>query len=166
MIILFVTSAIILQRLLELRLARRNMAWALSQGAREYGANHYVLFICLHCLWIVSFNLEWFYMRPAMPPFWGAIAVLILIAQFLRYWAIATLGKRWNTRIVVLRGIPKVSSGPYRYLKHPNYIAVIIEIWAVPLLIGAWHTALVFSVLNAMLLYGIRIPAEEEALEN
>lgn len=165
MIVIFITAAIILQRLLELRLAKRNMAWALSRGGREHGADHYVLFIYLHCLWIVSFNLEWFYRRPAMPPFWETLAVLIIMAQFLRYWAITTLGKRWNTRIIVLRGIPKVGSGPYRYLKHPNYIAVILEIWAVPLLIGAWYTALVFSVLNAMLLYCIRIPAEEKALE-
>lgn len=166
MILLFVTSAIILQRLLELRLAKRNMAWALSRGAREYGADHYVLFLYLHCLWIVSFNLEWFSLRPAIPPFWGAIAVLIVAAQFLRYWAIATLGKRWNTRILILQGVPKVSSGPYRYFRHPNYIAVIVEIWAVPLVIGAWYTALFFSVLNAMLLYYIRIPAEEKALKN
>ena len=166
MILLFVTSAIILQRLLELRLAKRNMAWALSRGAREYGADHYVLFLYLHCLWIVSFNLEWFSLRPAIPPFWGAIAVLIVAAQFLRYWAIATLGKRWNTRILILQGVPKVSSGPYPYFRHPNYIAVIVEIWAVPLVIGAWYTALFFSVLNAMLLYYIRIPAEEKALKN
>jgi methyltransferase len=81
----------------------------------------------------------------------------------LRYWAIATLGPRWNTRVLVVPGMPAVTSGPYRYLKHPNYLAVIVEILALPLVHGAWITALVASALNAVLL-GIRIPCEEGAL--
>ncbi len=165
-LLLAVTLIIIVQRLYELVLSRKNYLWALAQGAREYGAQHFPLFIVLHSLWILSFNLEWLLLKPTIPQGWPFLALALLAAQILRYWAIASLGRRWNTRILIIPGLTPVSSGPYRFFKHPNYIAVCIEIAAIPALLGAWYTAAAFSLLNASLLVFIRIPAEERALDS
>lgn len=161
-----VLSIVVVQRLSELVLARRNYRWAMHHGGREYGADHYWLFIVLHSLWLVCMALESLILRPPVPIWWPFSLALIVVAQVLRYWAITTLGRRWNTRIVVFNQMPKVQSGPYRYIRHPNYVAVALEIAAIPALVGAWHTALLFSIANGALLLLIRIPAEERALEN
>ncbi len=95
----------------------------------------------------------------------NSACVLILAAQLLRYWTIATLGRQWNTRIVVSTSQPLVKTGPYHFFKHPNYLAVVLEIAFVPSFIGAWYTAIIFSIFNGALLYFIRIPAEEQALK-
>jgi methyltransferase len=164
-LLLTVTLIIIIQRLYELVLSRRNYLWALAKGAREYGAEHFPLFIVLHSLWILSFNLEWLLLKPPVPQGWPFLALGILTAQILRYWAIGTLGRRWNTRILIIPGLSPVTSGPYRFFRHPNYIAVCIEIAAIPALLGAWYTAAVFSLLNMSLLFFVRIPAEERVLD-
>ena len=161
----FLTGFIIIQRLSELAVSRRNYRWALQQGGREYGADHYWLFVVLHTLWIVAFNLEWLLRKPTIAKLWPFLLVLILVAQVIRYWAIITLGRRWNTRIMVIKALPLVKSGPYRFFKHPNYLAVILEIAAIPAFIGAWYTAIIFSIVNGVLLFFIRIPAEERALK-
>lgn len=161
----FLTCFIIIQRLSELAVSRRNYRWALQQGGHEYGADHYWLFVVLHTLWIVAFNLEWIWRKPTLPKLWPFLLVLILLAQVIRYWAIFALGRRWNTRIMVIKALPLVKSGPYRFFKHPNYLAVILEIAAIPAFIGAWNTAIIFSILNGVLLFFIRIPAEERALK-
>jgi methyltransferase len=102
---------------------------------------------------------------PAAPPRGPSLAAAVaaLLAQALRWWSIAALGDRWNTRIVVLPGAAPVRRGPYRFLRHPNYVAVVIEVAALPLAYGSWRTALLFSAANAALL-AVRIPAEERAL--
>ncbi|MEE4166610.1 MAG: isoprenylcysteine carboxylmethyltransferase family protein [Desulfocapsaceae bacterium] len=166
MIVIVISVVLIVQRFSELLLSRRNIGWAMAHGAREYGNDHYWLFIALHSMWIVAINVEWYVLRPTIPSFWPIIAAILILAQLIRYWAIKTLGKRWNTRIVVMPDLPLVVAGPYRFFKHPNYLAVVLEIAAVPALVGCWYTAIVFSILNAVLLFFIRIPAEEKALRS
>ena len=161
-----VLTIVIVQRLSELALARRNYRWAMHHGGREYGADHYWLFIVLHSLWLVCVALESLLLQSSVPTWWPLFLALILVAQVLRYWAISTLGHCWNTRIVIFNQMPRVRTGPYRYLRHPNYVAVALEIAAIPALVGAWYTALLFSIANGALLLLIRIPAEERALKN
>ena len=158
-----VVTAVAVQRVVELRLAKRNEAWARERGAVEHGAGHYPLFFVLHSAWLVGFVVEALW-RDALPSTWPAFAAAILVAQVLRYWAIASLGKRWNTRVLVLPEAPLVERGPYRLLRHPNYVAVVIELAAVPLLFGAAWTAAIIGVLNLVLLLGVRIPCENRAL--
>src|SRR5262249_54728906 len=152
------------ERVLELRLSRRNAARAFARGAFEIGRAHYRWMRLLHTAFFASCALEvlvWrreIDLRLAIP-----MLALALAAQALRYWAIATLGERWNVRVIVVPGQPVETGGPYRWLRHPNYLAVVIEGFAVPLAGGAWLTAIAFTALNAWLL-GVRIRAEERAL--
>lgn len=160
-----VLSIVIIQRLSELLLARRNYAWAMRHGGREFGADHYWLFVVLHSVWLVSLSFECLLRQPSVSPWWPLLLGLIILAQIVRYWAISSLGKRWNTRIVVFKTMAVVKSGPYRYMNHPNYLAVAIEIFSIPALLGAWYSAVAFSIANAALLLLVRIPAEEGALQ-
>lgn len=166
MIFVFGLAGLIgLQRLLELRLATRNRAWALAQGAKEFGAAHYPLFFGLHTGWMVGWVVETLWRGAALNSLWYVWLAIFVAAQGLRYWAIASLGRFWNTRILVIPGRQPVRRGPYKYMPHPNYVAVALELASVPLIFGAWLTALVASLLNAALLLGVRIPAEKKALE-
>jgi len=151
------------QRVLELRLAQANLRWALSQGGQEYGRGHYPLFFLLHIGWMLGWLLEGLARQQLSPIWWLWLAVFAL-AQALRYWAIRSLGRYWNTRIIIVPGAKRIKSGPYRYLRHPNYLAVALELLSLPLIFNAWITALVATLLNALLLLAIRIPAEEKAL--
>lgn len=162
--ILFI--GIVGQRLLELRVAKRNEAWARQQGAQEHGAGHYPLFFVLHTGWLLAWPLEAWATGPALGVGWWAFLAVFMAAQALRYWAISSLGRRWNTRILVLPGEPLVRRGPYRFIPHPNYVAVVLELAAVPLVFGAYWTAAIVSGLNLALLLGIRIPAEVHALRD
>lgn len=149
------------QRLSELRVARANERWAREQGATEYGQAHYPLFFVLHPAWMLSTLLEGRANRGRV----HVPALLLLLAlQPLRYWVMRTLGRYWNTKILIVPGGQRVTGGPFRYIKHPNYAVVALEIAAAPLAVGAWRTALAFSLLNAALLLGLRIPAENAAL--
>ncbi len=159
-----IAGLILIQRLLELRLAHRNRAWALRAGAKEFGANHYPLFIVLHTGWLIGWLIEAWERGPHLSRWWVPWLILFGLAQLLRYWAIASLGRSWNTRILVIPGQPLIRRGPYRYLSHPNYLAVVVELVSVPMIFGAWLTALLVSLLNAALLFGVRIPAENAAL--
>ncbi|MGZ6162470.1 MAG: isoprenylcysteine carboxyl methyltransferase family protein [Myxococcaceae bacterium] len=153
-----------LERVVELVLSARNARLARARGGVETGQGHYPVMAVFHGLFLVACALEVVLLRRPFPgaPGWVALGV-VLGAQALRYWAIATLGWRWNTRIVVVPGTTPVTAGPYRWVRHPNYVAVIAEMIALPLVHGAWLTALVFSVGNALLLR-VRIRAEERAL--
>ena len=153
-----------LQRLLELLLARRNEKRARARGAVEKGRGHYPFIVGLHTLWLVSTLVEGLLRGPELPAYWPVPLALFLIVQPLRYWAILSLGASWNTKILVVPGAKAVSRGPYRYLSHPNYVVVAVEILTFPLLFGAWLTALVFTVLNAAVLR-VRIGEEERALK-
>lgn len=155
---------VVVQRLAELRLAKRNEAWARSQGAVEHGAGHYPMFFVLHTVWLLAWPFEAWLGGPSLAPSWPLWLGAFAAAQVLRYWAIATLGRRWNTRILVLPDLAPIRRGPYRVLPHPNYAAVILELAALPLIFGAWWTALGIGVANLVLLLGVRIPAESRAL--
>jgi methyltransferase len=158
-----VLAAVVLQRLLELVLSKRNEAWLRLRGAYEVGRKHYKYLGALHILFFATLIAEIFFYRRNMPRWWWMPFSLFLLAQGLRFWSIGTLGRRWTTRIMALPGASVVTTGPYRYLRHPNYTAVVLELLSLPLIFGAYYTALVFSVLNAALMR-IRIPAEERAL--
>ena len=153
-ILAFVTA----ERLLELVIARANTRRLLDEGAAEHGAGHYPLIFAVHAAWLITLWV----LAPARPVdgFWLALFVLLQLARF---WVIATLGRRWTTRIIVLPGAPLVKGGPYRFLDHPNYWVVAGEIAVLPLVFGLPLVALAFSILNAIVL-AIRIRAEEQAL--
>jgi methyltransferase len=153
-----------LERLVELRLSTRNARRAFARGGVERGRGHYGVMVALHTLFLFACAAEVIVFDRPFSAGAGALAfTLALLAQGLRYWAIATLGEQWNTRVIVVPGRPPITGGPYRFLKHPNYVAVVLEIAAVPLIHGAWLTALVFSAGNAALL-AVRIRSEEAAL--
>lgn len=148
---------LVLQRLGELVLARRNTRRLLARGAVEHGAAHYPLIVALHAAWLISIAvLGWG--RPVHPGWLAAFALL----QLFRLWILGTLGPRWTTRIIVLDE-PLVRRGPFRLLRHPNYTLVVLEIAVAPMVLGLTTVALVFSVLNAAVL-AIRIRAENAAL--
>ena len=156
---------VVAQRLLELRVARGNEAWARANGAVEYGREHYPLFFLLHSCWLLGLLLESLWRGATLGAGWPVWLLLYAVAQLGRYWAITSLGRYWNTRILIVPGGERVRRGPYRFLSHPNYAVVALELLSGPLIFGSWITALVASVLNAALLLGVRIPAEERALE-
>ncbi len=157
-------AALAAERIVELMLSSRNARWARARGAIEYGAAHYPAMAAFHALFIVSCAAEAGLLRPLQAPLLGSAALSgALLAQALRYWAVSTLGRRWNTRIIVAPGAAPITSGPYRWLRHPNYLAVVLEMFCVPMIYGCWRTALVFSAGNAILLR-VRIKAEEAAL--
>ncbi|HEY0782081.1 MAG TPA: isoprenylcysteine carboxylmethyltransferase family protein [Thermoanaerobaculia bacterium] len=151
-------------RLVELAISWRHQERLLAQGAVEVAPGHYRVMVLLHTAFLVAGPLEvWLLGRPFRPLLAAAMLVVLGAAMALRYWAIATLGVRWTTRILCLPGEPAVARGPYRFIRHPNYLAVVVEIAALPLVHGAWLTAALFSVANAALLR-VRIAAEETAL--
>ena len=152
-----------LQRLLELRYSRRNERRLRARGAVERGAGHYPAMVAIHTLWLLSTLVEGLLRGPEPPVWWPAPLAVFLLVQPLRYWAILSLGTSWNTKILVVPGAKPVRSGPYRYLNHPNYVVVVVEILTFPLIFGAWITALVFTVLNAAIL-SVRIREENRAL--
>lgn len=160
---LAVTAAVGLERLAELVVARRNERWAQERGGVEHGAGHYPVMVALHTGLLAAIPLE-AVLRDRQPPrAWPVLLGACFAAQGLRWWCISTLGPRWNTRVIVLPGAPPVVAGPYRLLDHPNYVAVVVEGLALPLLAGASRTAAAFSVANALLLRH-RIRVEDEAL--
>jgi methyltransferase len=161
---LAVLAALGTERILELIISARNARRAFAAGALEAGAGHYPAMAAFHTLFLVSCAAEAMVFGRSFPPWlaWLALAAA-LCAQALRYWALATLGRRWNTRIIVWPNAEPVTSGPYRWIRHPNYLAVVIEMICVPMIYGCWRTAMVFSTGNAILLR-IRIKTEEEAL--
>lgn len=153
-----------LQRLLELRLSARNEAALRAQGAIEAGAGLMPWMRLFHATWLVAMVAEVFYFERPFIPLLAACAMLCALAgQALRYAAIRELGSRWTVRVLVLPDVPPVRRGIYRYLRHPNYVGVVLEIAFIPLIHGAWLTALVFTVLNALILRA-RIRTEEAAL--
>jgi len=158
-------GVVLVQRIAELRLARRNEARARERGAQEFGAGHYPVFFLLHGAWLLMWVTEALRRGPELAPAWPLWLGLFVAAEVLRYWAIGSLGPYWNTRILVVPGVAPVARGPYRFLRHPNYVAVVLELAALPLVFGAWHTALVVGLANLVLLVGVRIPTEMRALQ-
>lgn len=155
---LVILSIVTAERLVELLLANRNTRRLLGRGAKEYAPGHYPLIVALHASWLAT--LWWLAPGRSID---AALLLLFVIVEFGRIWVLASLGPRWTTRIIVLEGAPLVRKGPYRYLDHPNYVVVAAEIALLPLVFGLWRTALVFSLMNALLL-AVRIRAENRAL--
>lgn len=155
---IIILALVTLLRLGELILARRNTAALLARGAFEASPGHYPWIVTLHASWLAA--LWW--LAPAQPTSWPWIGLFLLL-QALRIWVLATLGERWTTRIIVLPGAPLVRSGPFRFLRHPNYAVVVAEIAVLPLAFGLWEVALLFTLLNLIVLR-VRIRAEEMAL--
>lgn len=163
---IFVTFVVLvaLQRLAEVRLSRRNETELRKLGAREHAAGHFIAMQLLHTLWLVSVILEVTLLRPQFQFWVSALATLCFgMGQCLRYAAIHALGVRWSVRVLTLPGAAPVTRGVYRYLRHPNYLGVVLEIAALPLMHSAWRSAVVFSLANAVLL-AVRIRKEERAL--
>ena len=155
---------VVVARLVELGVARRHLQWARQRGGAEFGAGHYPVMVLLHAGLLVGCLVEVLVLRaPFVPALAVTMLALLLAAHALRWWCIRSLGPQWNTRVVVVPGLPLVSRGPYRFLRHPNYVAVVAEGIALPLVHGAWVTAVVFTVCNAALL-AVRIRVEERAL--
>jgi methyltransferase len=156
--------AVGLERVAELVVSRRNAAWSFARGGVESGQGHFPAMVVLHSSLLVGAVAEvWLADRPFLPWLgWPALA-LALASQGLRWWCIATLGHRWNTRVIVVPGLPLVTGGPYRWFAHPNYVAVVVEGLVLPLVHTAWLTAVVFTVANAALLR-VRLRVETHAL--
>lgn len=156
--VIAILGFVTLQRLAELLLARANTQRLLAMGAIEHGRSHYPLIVAIHASWLIC--LWW--LAPGRAIHWPFL-ILFALLQLGRLWVIRTLGNRWTTRIIVLPGAPLISGGPFRFVTHPNYLVVIGEIAALPLVFGLWPLAVVFSLLNAAVLW-IRIRAENRAL--
>ncbi|MBB5160426.1 isoprenylcysteine carboxyl methyltransferase family protein [Mycobacterium sp. AZCC_0083] len=152
------------ERVAELVVSQRNLATSKARGGSEFGAGHYPVMVVLHTALLASCLAEVLVLhRPFIPILgWSMLAVAVA-AQGLRWWCITTLGWQWNTRVIVVPGAARVTGGPYRYLSHPNYVAVALEGVALPLVHSAWITALAFTALNAALMMA-RIKVENAAL--
>jgi methyltransferase len=152
------------ERCFELWLSARNARAARARGGVESGRGHYPVMALVHGALLVACAAEVVFLHRPFPGALGWMCLaLVLGAQVLRYWAVLTLGERWNTRVIVVPGAAPVTAGPYRWVRHPNYVAVVVEVAALPLVHGAWLTAAVFSGVNAVVLR-TRIRAEEQAL--
>ena len=156
-----ILSLVTLQRAAELYIAHRNTKRLLAKGGFELGSNHYPLIVALHTLWLAGLWYLVIYQAPLAQMPW-IYAYLVLEAA--RGWVIAALGSRWTTRIIVVPGEQLVDQGPYKYVRHPNYIVVACEIFILPMAFGLWWYAILFTALNAAMLYW-RIRAEDEALK-
>ncbi|MEO6704038.1 MAG: isoprenylcysteine carboxyl methyltransferase family protein [Jatrophihabitantaceae bacterium] len=159
---LLLILAVAAERIGELVVSQRNLAWSRARAGVEFGAGHYPVMVVLHTGLLVGCLIE-AHWRAFVPALGWPMLALVLAAQGLRWWCIATLGRQWNTRVVIVAGAGRVTGGPYRWFSHPNYLAVIVEGFALPLVHTAWLTALVFTVLNAALLR-VRIGVENRAL--
>ncbi len=157
-------ALVALQRVAELVLSRAHERRLAARGGYEVGRGHYAPMVAMHVLFLIAAPLEVVLLaRPFLPRLAVFAITVLLAAQALRLWTLWTLGDRWTTRVVVVPGEPRVARGPFRFLRHPNYLAVAAEIAALPLVHTAWLTAISFSALNAVLL-AVRVRVEERAL--
>lgn len=157
---------VVVQRIGELAISKRNSNWMARQGGYEVGREHYKLILFIHTLFFVGIWAEVLIFR-AKPPSWAWVPLLLFAgAQLLRYWCIYSLGRYWNTRIWVVPGHKPKVTGPYKYLRHPNYVIVAIELLVFPVIFGAYLTAAIVTFINTLSLVLIRIPMEEYALKD
>jgi methyltransferase len=156
---LIIFTYVIMQRLAELVYANANTRRLLAEGGREHGAKHYPLFILLHSGWLAAIAL---FAAPTSAPDMLLLGIF-LASQAFRFWTLAIIGRWWTTRIISAPHFPRVRRGPYRFIKHPNYALVVLEIAVLPLLLGAPAMAIIFSILNAVLLWW-RIRIENDVL--
>lgn len=165
MLFFIVISFIIAQRLTELMIAKRNELKLKELGGYEVGMSHYKIVVALHTLFFFSLILEGYFIRDVLLSGWQALLILFVLLQVIRIWTIRSLGMYWNTKIIILPGAAPIIKGPYRWIRHPNYLIVILELLIIPLMFQAYVTALCFTILNIFLLLKIRIPQEEQALQ-
>ncbi|MFX3622762.1 MAG: isoprenylcysteine carboxyl methyltransferase family protein [Ectobacillus sp.] len=154
---------IVMQRSMELLVARRNEKRLKQKGALEFGKRHYKYMVLLHTMFLAALLFEVQLFQREISPLWPLLLLLFIGTQLLRVWAIASLGEYWNTKIIVLPNADVVATGPYKWLRHPNYTVVILEILFIPFLFQAYITAMLFTFLNGLILY-VRIQEEEKAL--
>ncbi|UCF69207.1 MAG: isoprenylcysteine carboxyl methyltransferase family protein [Acidobacteriota bacterium] len=157
-------AAVVLQRLVETHISSRNAHWLLARGGREAGGEHLPAMIIMHAAFLLCCPLEVWLAQRAFSPLLGfPMLLLFLLAQAVRFWTMRSLGRRWTIRIITVPGLKPVSRGPYRWVRHPNYAVVVLELFSLPLVHTAWLTALVFGLLNAWVLR-VRIRVEEAEL--
>jgi methyltransferase len=156
--------AIGIERLAELIVSKRNARWAFANGGKEFGHSHYPVMVTIHAALLLGCVVEvWALHRPFIPWLGWPMLVVVALSQALRWCCVGTLGHRWNTLVIVVPQAPLVRRGPYRWLHHPNYVAVVVEGVALPLVHTAWLTAACFTLANALLLT-VRIRVENAAL--
>lgn len=163
MISFLLITFVIFQRLVELIIAKRNEKWILQNGGYEVGASHYPFMILLHSSFFLALLSETIILKTEISAIWGFLLPLFLLIQIGRIWCLQSLGKFWNTKILILPGATIIKKGPYKKIRHPNYLIVTMELLILPLLLNAYFTAFIFSCLNLWML-AIRIPTEEKAL--
>ncbi|MFJ8237772.1 isoprenylcysteine carboxyl methyltransferase family protein [Ureibacillus sp. NPDC094379] len=163
MIFFIIVSFVIAQRLIEVSVAKRNEKRMLRKGAYEVGASHYPIMILLHVSFFISLIIEVLLVDRPLSPIFLLLFIIFLGTQALRIWCLSTLGEYWNTKIIILPGANVVKKGPYKYIRHPNYLVVCIEILLLPTMFQAYFTAIIFTLLNFIML-SVRIPMEEKAL--
>lgn len=167
MLFYILISLVILQRIAELYISKKNEKWLRENGAIEYGQGHYKVIVMLHSLFFISliaeYNISGRYSELNI--FNYLFLVFFILLQIMRVWVLNSLGKYWNTKIFRIHGSDLISAGPYKYFKHPNYIVVVCEIFTLPLIFNLYYTAVIFSVLNAIVLFA-RISTENKILEN
>lgn len=156
---------IVTERIVELMIAKRNERILKAMGAKEFGVRHYRWIVIMHILFFLSFAAESLWRGAELSPWWPFLFSLFIVVQGLRVWTLRSLGRFWNTKILVLPNAKVVAKGPYRWLRHPNYLVVVLEMWLIPLMFQAYGTALIFSAANAVML-AIRIDVEEKALKS
>lgn len=161
----FLLVLVVIQRLVEVMVAKRNEKQMKAAGAKEFGADHYKWIVLMHVAFFTSLITEVTIGGIGLITFWPLVLAVFILAQAGRFWALLSLGRFWNTKIIVLPGADLVKKGPYKWVSHPNYWIVAIEILTLPLLFEAYITAVLFTVLNAAILLTVRIPKEEEALK-
>ncbi len=159
----FILVFVIIQRLVELLIAKRNEKTLLAKGAYEVGATHYPFMILLHSCFFISLIIEVIFFKSILTPLYPLLFLFILL-QLLRVWCLVSLGAFWNTKIIILPDANVVMKGPYAYIRHPNYLVVCLEIVVLPLMFQAYITAICFTILNFIIL-SVRIPMEEKALK-
>ena len=162
LILIFFTA---IERLIEVRVSNRNAKWSFEQGGLEFGKEHYPFMVILHTGFLIACVVEAFlFPRPLSEPWFLTGVGMALGCQAFRWWCITSLGKQWNTRVILVPNFKRITAGPYKHFSHPNYMVVALEGLVLPLIVKAWFTAITFAILNAGLMW-VRIRMEEKALQ-
>lgn len=163
LVFLTIFGFVIIQRVIELFIAKRNEDWIKSQGGYEVGKRHYPFMVALHVGFFISLLLEFALLNRGLSIFLMPLFTVFAVSQLMRIWILSSLGRFWNTKIMILPGASVVKKGPFQFMRHPNYTIVALELLVLPLMFNAFITALVFTLLNLYML-SVRIPIEEAAL--
>ncbi|MFN3444659.1 MAG: isoprenylcysteine carboxyl methyltransferase family protein [Bacteroidia bacterium] len=156
-------SFVVLLRIAELFLSKKNEKWLLQNGAVAYGQKHYPYIVALHILFFISLLVE--YTTQQIHTFSWYMLIFYVVLIGCKIWVVLSLGKYWNTKIYRISSVPSIKKGAYKYIKHPNYLIVVLEIALIPLAFHLYYTAIIFSILNALILY-VRIKEENLILNN